>query len=251
MTTPNKAPETTFRINSVGRGINILLAIARSSDGLSASELSTQLGIGRQTTYHLLHTLSAVGMVKKSDNKKYILGLGIGELARGFERQFSVPGHLQTAVEGLAQHSGETTYSAGWWHGEIVTLSVARGTQVVRVSDVPQGQYEHAHARATGKLLLAMAPSRQLLAHLSTHPLTKLTDQTIVDLIEFQDELARIRSQGFAVDKGEFAKNVSCLAVPMGGKDAPFALALSAPAERFAENFDQYLELALTISRER
>ncbi len=48
-------------------------------------------------------------------------------------------------------------------------------SRAVRVGNVANGSYEHAHARANGKVLLAWAPVDVREAYLEKHPLEKLT----------------------------------------------------------------------------
>ena len=43
----------------------ILVAVAESPHGLRAMEIAQALGLGRQTTYHLLHTLIGAGMLAR------------------------------------------------------------------------------------------------------------------------------------------------------------------------------------------
>jgi len=239
-----------LRINSVGRAVNILIEISRSDSGLTARELSERLGIERPTTYHLLHTLSALSMVSRSDDGCVKLGLRVGELARAFERQFSAPEYLVPIVDHLSRATGETCYAVGWWDGEIVTLAVSRGAHTVRAAEVPRGQYGHAHSRAAGKLLLSKAPSGRRSTYLASHPLERKTPFTIVDRAALETEFDRIRAADLALDREEFAEGVCCLAVPLGGADAPFALALSAPKARFEANETAYIAQATQLSRE-
>ena len=54
------------RIQSAERTVAVLLAIARSLDGMKAKEISDGLGLPRQVTYHLLHTLLGTGVLRKN-----------------------------------------------------------------------------------------------------------------------------------------------------------------------------------------
>jgi len=51
------------RVQSAARAMAILVAVAESPPGLRAMEIAQTLGLGRQTTYHLLHTLIGCGML--------------------------------------------------------------------------------------------------------------------------------------------------------------------------------------------
>lgn len=241
MTAAPPTAEPRQRINSVARGINILLAVAHSEQGLSANEIGAAIGVERQTAYHLLHTLVALGMLTRDESRRYQLGLRVGVLAEAFREQFSAPDYLRPLVRQLANATGETCYAVGWWQGEIVTLAVVRGTNSVQTAEVPHGQYDFAHARAAGKLLLALAPVTRRSDYLSRHPLVARTSKSITERAALDGELAKIRAQGHAIDDEEFASGVCCLAVALDRGESPFALALSAPADRFHACSAEYL----------
>jgi IclR family acetate operon transcriptional repressor len=228
------------RVQSAARAVGIMLAIAQSERGLTTKEISEQVGIGRQATYHLLHTLAATGMVSRDENR-YVLGLQVGALAEGFARQLAPAERLAPVVRVLAQETGEMSYASGWWEGEIVTLAFARGTNPVQAVEVPQGYAGHAHARASGKLLLALATDAIRDAYFSRHALDRRTPNTITQRVALDKEFAAIRESGYATDREEFAVGLSCIAVPFAS-GSPFVLAVSGPSDRVAARHDKYLE---------
>jgi IclR family transcriptional regulator, acetate operon repressor len=230
------------RVQSAARTAAILLAVAGSDKGLSAPEISDAVGISRQVAYHLLHTLTEAGMVTRDTSNRYVLGLRVATLAEGFRRQLAPAEHLAPLVREVADATGETAYAAGWWLDVPTTLHVARGRNPIQAAEVPQGYAEDAHARASGKLLLAYADPARRDDYLRAHPPRRLTPRTIVNATALEDELALIRERGHAVDREEFAAGLSCLAVPLDEGRSPFALALSAPSERLADSEASYLE---------
>jgi DNA-binding IclR family transcriptional regulator len=230
------------RVQSAARTVGILLAIAQTQDGLTTKEISERVGIGRQATYHLLHTLSATGMVTRDDGNRYVLGLRVGTLAEGFARQLAPSERLAPIVRALARETGETSYASGWWNGEIMTLCFAPGTNPVQAAEVPQGYVGDAHARASGKLLLAMANQATRDAYLGKHKLNRLTPKTITSRAALRQEFETIRERGYATDEEEFATGLSCVAVPFDQGYSPFVLAVSGPTERVDVHRDDYLE---------
>lgn len=236
------------RVQSVARAAEILLAIGESESGLTTNEISERVELNRQTTYHLIHTLSGAGLLTRDDGGRYVLGLRIGTLAEGFGRHLAPPERLGAHVRRIANETGETAYAAGWVEGEIVTLSVVRGQNAVSATAVPQGLAEDGHARASGKLLLAYAGSAVRNDYLSRHPLTQRTPYTITSLDRLEGEFEEIKRVGYATDREEFSLGLCCLAVPLDGGGAPYALGLSAPSGRFAASFRTFLEVMARIA---
>lgn len=191
------------------------------------------LGLTVPTTHHLLNTLAAEGLAVKDSRRRYVLGPRVAVLADGLVRQ-AVPEYLARPLRALAHESGETAYLAAWGDGEIRALASVEGANAVRVAGVERGPYRHAHARATGKLLLAFARDGVRDAYLAAHPLERLTPRTIVDRAALEAELAAIRERGCAEDHEEFADGVACVSAPLlvdGVLVAAFTL--SAPSQRF------------------
>jgi IclR family transcriptional regulator, acetate operon repressor len=229
------------RVQSAARAVNIMLAVAQSDSGLTTREISEQVGIGRQAVYHLLHTLVATGMLTRTEGNRYVLGLRVATLASGFSRQLAPSEHLGPLVRTLAQRTGETAYAAGWWSGEIATLTIARGTNAVQAAEVPQGYVGNAHARASGKLLLAFATPDVRREYLDSHALEPSGPNTIVDRAGLERELDHIREQGYSVDDEEFARGLACFAVPLDAGRSPFVVAVSGPHERVLRERERYL----------
>ena len=229
------------RVQTAARTISLLLAIAQSPKGLKAMELSLQLNLPRQVTYHLLHTLCMTGILRRNGQNRYVLGLAAASIADGFRRQLAPPEHLAPRVRAAVASTGETAYAGGWIDGRIAVLATAKGNSPVQAAEVPHGYSGHAHARAAGKLLLALSNTERRDEYLEANPLISLTRNTITSRDRLDSELQLIATQGYAVDNEEFWDGLCCLAVPLEGANSGFALGISVPTERFHSNFDKYL----------
>lgn len=230
------------RVQSAANAVEILLAIAGSSQGLTTREVAEAAHLSRQVTYHMLHTLSGSGLVSRAHGNRYILGLRAGVIADGFSRQISPAEHLGPIVRELAATTGETAYAGGWWDDEVTILTIARGHNPAVSSEASAGFTGMAHARASGKLLLAFAPGHVVERYLALHPLEPKTSRTITTRDALDRELETIRLQGYALDDEEFAEGLCCAAFPLDGGRLPFVIALSAPKTRFETFRDSYLE---------
>lgn len=237
------------RVQSAERTVSILLAVSQSADGLKAKELSEQLHLPRQVTYHLLHTLLGTGILRKNERNRYVLGLASAVIADGFRRQLAPPEHLAPRVRAAVAATGETAYASGWVDGKIAVVVTARGQSPVQAVEVPPGYSGHAHARATGKLLLALASPAERQEYLAANPLIGLTSRTITSPDRLTAELEAIAAQGYALDNEEFAEGLCCLAVPIEGLGSRFALGISVPAGRFRARFDSYLAALRKVAR--
>jgi len=222
------------RIQSVARASRILLWVADQPHGASAKEVAASQGLAVPTTYHLLNTLLDEGLLAKDVRGHYILGRSSAILAQSYLRGKSVPDSLLRGLRSLTMRTGETGYLADWGEHDIRVLASVEGNQMVRVAEVGSGPYEHGHARANGKVLLAYARPEVREAYLRAHPLVPVTPATITDPASLERELEQIVQRGFGYDEEEFATGVSCVAAPVLHRgQLVAALGLSVPTERF------------------
>jgi IclR family acetate operon transcriptional repressor len=235
------------RIQSVGRAAAVMYAVAASPHGLAPREISDQTGIARQTVYHLVHTLVGSRLLRRSAENRLVLGLGVGTLAAAFQEQIGPQEQLRPFVQDLAGRTGELAYASTWADGEIVVVSVARGTSVVQAREVAVGNTEGGHARASGKMLLALVSERERQVYLDTHKLVRRTPNTITRRKTLEREIAEARSKGYAIDDEEFEEGLCCLAVPLG--PPLVVIGVSVPVARFRADRERYVTAALEVAR--
>ena len=247
--TNGQTAESKVRVQSALRTISILLTISQSRDGLRAKEITEKLGFSRQVTYHLIHTLQSTGIIRKSESNRYVLGLAAAAIAEGFQRQLAPTEHFGRRVRSIVDATGEAAYASGWVSGEVVALHSVQGRSPVGAAPVPVGYSGFAHARAAGKLLLALADPGAVDIYLDSHDLERRTPRTITESQKLFEEFERIRTIGYSVDNEEFAEGLSCLAVPIEGLNGRFVLGMSVPSARFDQNFDLYLSALKEAAR--
>jgi DNA-binding IclR family transcriptional regulator len=242
--------ETAPRVQSVDRAMRILFTVAQSKEGLKAADVVAATGLPRQACYHILHTLVTSGALTRAGSGRYVMGLRIASLIEGFGRHLAPPEYLAPIVRRIAEQTGETAYASGWWSGEIVTMVTARGTNSVQAMELARGTYSDAHARASGKLLLAYSEDAVRTDYFSHHKLTRRTKTTITTLPALNKDFEQIRARGYATDMEEFSAGLCCLAVGLGGDRPRFAVTVAAPSERFARKFDSYLAFMRRVAAE-
>lgn len=237
------------RIQSVARALAILVDVAREEDGLTVREIAARQGLRLPTTYHLVHTLISEGFLMRADGRRLRLGRHAATLGAAFDWQSTPMLTLGPAMRALAETTGETAYVAAWHDGGPELLGTARGRHAITVSSLALGRTADPHARASGKLLMANLPETSWRAYVDRHPLERRTPRTLTTLDDLAREFETIRRQGYATDIEEYQLGVCCIAAPIDGGRSPFAIALSAPKERFFERFDVYRDAILEAAR--
>ncbi|AYY13937.1 IclR family transcriptional regulator [Actinobacteria bacterium YIM 96077] len=237
------------RVQAVERASRLLMAVANGNTDGTGKGLAKALGLPVPTTHHLLSTLVDEGLLARVDQARYVLGPQVLVLADAFYRDGSAPEYMIGALRQLADLTRETSYVAAWRGTEIRMLASIEGQQPLRV-DVPSGPYVDAHARATGKALLAFARPETRDSYLKLNPMRPLTSSTITDPDAFDDELGRTRERGYAIDEEEFHAGVSCVSVPvLTGEFAIAAFSISAPSSRFTEKRESLIAATRSVAQ--
>ncbi len=170
--------------------------------------------------------------------------------------RYELPESLADAVTELYWRTRQRSYLARW-DGDATVIVDARGHQgLARIPDlrerIPVAQ---AHALAVTKALVATSAEIEqlLLAHTDR---TAFTATTITTTPGLARELARVRREGVAIDREEFAEGFCCVGAPIVDPDGRVAasIAVSSPARRFAQDSealtDAVREVAATAMRE-
>lgn len=237
------------RVQSAARTVEILQAVARHrGHGISAKELAESLRLPRQVVYHLVHTLVSTSMLRKASGSRYMLGLGVAVLAHGFRRQLADSDWPAALVQEAARVTGETAEVLGWMGEEIVVIAAAAGRLPAHPEPSAPGTIDSAHARAPGKLLLALATDAEIEGYLQLHPLQPRTSHTLIDPGQWLGEIHRIRCEAAAYDHEEYLEGISCMAVPIGEPPLQLALGLCAPSVRLQPASGMYLDQLRAIT---
>jgi IclR family acetate operon transcriptional repressor len=248
-TSTGRKPSDTIR--SVQRAARLLQEIGNASRPPSAAELARSTALNVSTCHHLLNTLEEEALVVRGADGRYALGPQLLFLADRLTATMPVFAELVTILEELNARTRETAYLVAW-HGDHISVLAARlGLEPIVVGDLRLGYREHAHAKASGKAILAFAPSAAVDRYLHRHPLVALTPRTVASRRALERQFARIRAEGFAEEVEEYATGVACLAAPVltAGGLVIGALALSVPVDRFAAQHAQLVEAVVGAGR--
>jgi len=230
------------------RALSVLEWIASQRSEPSAREVATALDLNLTTCYHLINTLLSRGYLVKSEHRRFRLGPKVAFLYQSFARTLQPARDLLPILQGLSRATDETAYLAGWERGDVVLQAVVEGPHALRVTGLYPGLRGAAHARASGKAVLAYLSRGDLERFLAEHSLTPLTANTITDPKRLCDALGAVARDGIAVDQEEFAVGICCIAAPFFGFDGTVrgALTVSMPASRFAASQDLCREAVLS-----
>jgi IclR family transcriptional regulator, acetate operon repressor len=217
-----------YTVRSVARALRLVQVVADGpANGLSLSELAKTIGASKSTTLALVRTLIAFGMLRDGrPGPRYSLGTGLirlGDIAKG---QLPLGDVCRPLLSELSDVTKMTSRLAICDEGFPVFIERVDGPGSVRFH-TPLGQRELPHASAAGKAMLATMPAARVRAVCGQSGLGRRTSHTITDLASLLENLAAVRSNGFALDDEEDAEGIFCLGAAFFGHDGAVAGAVS------------------------
>ncbi|MBW8485864.1 IclR family transcriptional regulator [Actinomadura parmotrematis] len=190
----------------------ILEAFGPDDEALSLAELVRRTGLRKATVHRLSQELVAWGAMERA-GLGYRLGLRLFELGQRAPRRRVLRDIALPYLEELAEATRETVHCAVRDGGEVLYIEKLGGHRSVARPSRAGGRMP-LHCTATGKVLLAHAPSR-LVEELLAGPLPRLTGHTVVAPRLLRTELARIRRDGYAVESEETRVGYLSVAAPI------------------------------------
>lgn len=237
-------------LGPVDHAVLLLKLLADSAVPLGVNELSRRLGVHKSTASRLLRTLERHHLVRRdAGHGRISLGPGVVALAGPMLGEMDAIATGRPIVEALAQQTGETV-SLGIWNGrEAVIAEQVLGTR--NVISYTRGRAVPAHSTAVGKAFLAFLPDAAVRPVLEG-PLPRLTQYTIVDRVALENEISKVRQQGYALNCEENeleACGVAAAAFDFRGEIA-IVLNIAIPSFRFKDQQDYLARIVMDGARE-
>jgi DNA-binding IclR family transcriptional regulator len=226
---PDRIAESQYFLRAVAKAFEALEAIRGSREPLPLHVLASRIGLSKASAIRILHTLESLGYVRKTDD---------GYMS--FDRQAParvVEALLHCATEPLrkvTQTTGETASLCAVFENHIEVMQVVESPQLIRMANTT-GRILPPHASSMGKAVTAFQPDEVRERLLRSYGTARITDSTICDLRALDEELARIRRNGYSEDWGESTPDAVCFGAPIldGTDRALGAVSVSMPKIRF------------------
>ncbi|MDF2670785.1 MAG: iclR helix-turn-helix domain protein [Paenibacillus sp.] len=214
-------------IQALDRALKIVDLFTEATPLLKITEISERMGLHKSTVHSLLKTLQLHGYIDQdADSGKYRLGLTYlvksGLLLGSMDIRTAALPYLKK----VSSQTGQTVHLVILDGREGVYIEKVEGElAAIRYSRI--GRRVPLHSSAVGKVLIAFREQEALVKLLSGYDFTAQTKYTITDYALFLNELAKVRSRGYAVDDQENELGVRCAAVPVRGYGGGVAAAIS------------------------
>ena len=214
------------------KGFAMLEALVRSEAPRGIADLAREIGLQKSNVHRTLKTLQSCGYVTSKDGL-YTPTMKIWELGSLVIGRLDIKQVAGPVLATLMRQSGESVHLSILDRTDVVYIDKLEGNQPVRAYSQIGGRAP-AFCVATGKVLLAYQPD-EISNQVLTAGLVQHSSRTIADREVLMRELAKVRANGYAINRGEWREGVWGVAAPIWDTTGAVtaALGVSGPANRF------------------
>ena len=203
----------------VERAFRVLDALGAAEESLSLSELARALGMSKGSMHGLLKTLEGVGAVEQCEDRRYILGSRLYDLAQTYTRRAGLRRFALPAMERLAARLGETVLLGRVEQDGVRVVERVESLAerlALRIS-AERGTHIPLLAAATGRVVLASWPLARRQEYLYAQPLPRFTPRSLTDPAAYLAAVAETERTGIGVDREQYLSGVNAVAAPVRG----------------------------------
>ena len=203
----------------VERAFRLLELLSNSEEGLILSDLARILNMSKGSVHGLLKTLESSGAVEQIEDRRYVPGPRIYDIAQAYIQRAGLRHYAVPAMRRLATRSGETVFLGRVEQKgvRVIECIVDEGETASLHITAPRGTHVHLLAAATGPFVLASWPPEQREDYLRTHPLPRFTEHSITNAQQFLARVVEAIHAGVSIDHEEYLAGVNAVAAPIYG----------------------------------
>ncbi|MGH9520944.1 MAG: IclR family transcriptional regulator [Terriglobales bacterium] len=239
-----------YTVPVVRSTFRILEELSRA-ESLGVSEIAARTHIAKSTVFRILCTLFDLGYVVRDADRNYVVGVALAKLGNDEANTAALRMVAMPLMVELRNRFGETVNLGVRNFDKVTYVEVVPSEFALRMQET-RGSAVPVHASALGKAILAFTPADLVESMVRGRKLQILTQHTISDPDDLLLELRRVRTAGFAFDRGEVSLLARCVAAPVIGPGgvAVGAISVSGPASRFNPRKDSLVIASLVQAAE-
>ena len=215
----NVSPEPKYPLHTLTKALGILDCISSHAgeDGMTLSSLSKALDMSKSSVHRILDTLLYHGFVDKTGGPivYYKLGWRLYHIGQSVPSMHLFSQEIYEAM--ILRLSSEM--------GHQISVFIEKNAAAVPVFEayngsrvVPAGIFDNRlplYASAPGKLFMLNYTEEEILSYFRNTEVRRHTSSTILNYIEFLEELKTVERNGYAADHQEYMANWYSIAVPV------------------------------------
>jgi IclR family pca regulon transcriptional regulator len=212
-------------VQSLERGITVLLAFDAEHPNPTLAELAQLTGFSRPAVRRFLITLERMGYVRGAGGR-WSLTPRVLAIGQHYTASHALIELAQPHLLHLAEQTQESASLATLDGDEVVYVARVPVRRIMSIN-VSVGTRVPAHATSMGRVLLAWAPAEQVDDVLARHPLAAPTPNTVTDVGVLRATLAEVHRQGWSVVSEELETGLLSASAPVRDRSGAVVAALA------------------------
>jgi len=247
MSNVEEANGASASVGVISKVLRILEALQGSSSGLALKAICDQTGINKSTAHRFLKHLERERYLLRTEAGAYLIGPRLSQLSARGNHEATLQAVARPILWDLWKSTHETVNLGVLDQGTVLYVDVIESPHEFRLSS-RVGTRRSVHVTALGKALVAFLPDETRQTILDSVAFQAATPKTIGNLVQFRQELEKIRRQGYAVDDEEAVQGARCVSAPiLNSTGAPVAaVSVSGPVTRVTPSLVSALAGAVT-----
>jgi len=236
-------------VGVISKVLRLLEAIQSAPQGLGLKAISGLTGIHKSTAHRFLKHLERENYLISIDDGAYLLGPRFWQMTTHVNHRATLQAVAKPILWDLWKSTRETVNLAVLDQGTVLYVDVIESPHEFRLAS-RVGTRRPLHGTALGKALTAFLPEEQKKTILGTITFQSSTAKTIMNLVQFRQELEKVARQGYAVDDEEAVAGARCVSAPVldASGEAVAAVSLSGPTTRISPHQVSVLAEAVTTA---
>jgi IclR family pca regulon transcriptional regulator len=206
-----RPPRDANQMGGLAKGLAVIEAFSNGR-AMTIADIARASGLDRATARRCLLTLVGAGYAS-SDGRQFALTPRILRLGHSYLAA-SLPRLIHPSMQRLALATQESCSAAVLDGHEIVYVARVAHHRLIGVGLHP-GSRLPAYCTVLGRVLLAALPPAESRALLEASERPAITDRTLTGIDELMDELARVRTDRYALIDGEVEPGSRSIGVPL------------------------------------
>jgi IclR family pca regulon transcriptional regulator len=227
MSRDDRAKDT---VNSLVRGLSVLLAFGKHRDAMSISEASAATALSPATARRILLTLRELGYVKQK-GRRFSITPRVLDLGYAYLTSMTLWQITQPVLERISAEFRVSSSAAVLDEMDILYV-VRAAAHTVRGGLVSTGTRQPAHVTAMGRVLLAGLNDDILEQFMDRIDFKPYTPYSITTIAALRDALARVREQNYALVDQELDFGLRAIAVPIRNRAGELLAAINAAGHK-------------------
>jgi len=196
----------------IKKTFEVLWHIVKSDRSLGVTEIAKSLSLSKSTVFGILKALQDTGFIAKSKtSKKYAIGQELFKLSKIVLQGDVLTMIARPFLEKLVELVDETVFLCAREENVVKILDAIETNKKLKISS-PIGTKFPITSAVFCKVFLAPLSDNEIRNFLKEQGLPKYTENSITDVDQYIDEIAKTRQQGYSVDYEEYHMGVRGIA---------------------------------------